>query len=83
MSNFFIKRLFFNHFCAGETRDEVQPLLRALQKRRIGAVLDYAAEADVLAEQPAEAKFKYNERAQDVVSARTFAYGGEGELNGV
>lgn len=42
-----LKQTFFGHFCAGESADEIQPKIDRLEASGIGAILDYAAEADV------------------------------------
>jgi hypothetical protein len=38
---------FFWSFCAGENASEIQPVIRSLSNAGIGAILDYAVEADV------------------------------------
>lgn len=38
---------FFSQFCAGEDSEDIKPSLARLRKAGIGAILDYAAEADV------------------------------------
>ena len=42
---------FFNHFCAGEDEVSIVPTINYLQNNGIGAILDYAAEADVVEEE--------------------------------
>ena len=42
-----LRQTFFGHFCAGETSAEVYPTLDRLRASGVGAILDYAAEADV------------------------------------
>jgi proline dehydrogenase len=39
-----IKNTIFNHFCGGETIDEVLIAMNTMNKRKVKAVLDYAAE---------------------------------------
>lgn len=42
-----VKPVFFDHFCAGETETELQPKVDFLAKNGIGAILDFAVEADI------------------------------------
>ena len=42
-----LKRSFFAQFVAGETAEEVQPVVDRMRAAGVGAILDYAAEADV------------------------------------
>eukprot|EP00644_Phytophthora_capsici_P007303 jgi/Phyca11/566837/estExt2_Genewise1.C_PHYCAscaffold_220534 len=66
-----LRSTFFGHFCAGEDVNEIRPVIRKLESAGIGAILDFAAEADV--EQPRD----LNGVDQNLVSARTYAYDGE------
>ncbi|KAF4039124.1 Proline dehydrogenase [Phytophthora infestans] len=66
-----LRATFFGHFCAGEDVNEIRPVIRKLETAGIGAILDFAAEADV--EQPRD----LNGVDQNLVSARTYAYDGE------
>jgi proline dehydrogenase len=72
-TNWILKKTFFAHFCAGESADDIQPVIKKLENAGIGAVLDYAAEADI-----AEAD---TTRREGVVSARTYDYTGEEECD--
>ncbi|RLN88717.1 hypothetical protein BBJ28_00015547 [Nothophytophthora sp. Chile5] len=67
----FLRSTFFGHFCAGQNVDEIRPVIAKLEQSGIGAILDFAAEADV--EQPRD----LNGVSQNLVSARTYAYDGE------
>ena len=42
-----VRPTFFNHFCAGTTEVDIKPVIQYLEGNGIGAILDYAAEADV------------------------------------
>ena len=42
-----IRASFFKHFCGGETECELMPVMDRLDRNGVGAILDYAAEADV------------------------------------
>lgn len=42
-----LRRTFFAHFCAGETQTELLPVIDRLRAAGVGAILDYAAEADL------------------------------------
>ncbi len=44
-----VRRTFFQHFCAGVDSEDIKPRLTQLKKSGVGAILDYAAEADVAA----------------------------------
>nr|AGT02657.1 proline dehydrogenase [Crithidia acanthocephali] len=41
-----VKKSFYNYFCAGENDQELRETIHKMAKSNIGAVLDYAAEAD-------------------------------------
>ena len=45
-----LRQTFFGHFCAGETAEEIQPVVHRLEDAGVGAILDFAAEADVEAD---------------------------------
>ncbi|OWZ03976.1 Proline oxidase [Phytophthora megakarya] len=66
-----LRGTFFGHFCAGQDVNEIRPVIKKLETSGIGAILDFAAEADV--EQPRD----LNGVDQNLVSARTYAYDGE------
>jgi proline dehydrogenase len=72
-TNWILKKTFFAHFCAGESSEDIKPVIAKLEKAGLGAVLDYAAEADV-----AEVD---ETRREGVVSARTYDYAGEAECD--
>ncbi|KAF5842605.1 FAD-linked oxidoreductase-like protein [Dunaliella salina] len=57
---FLVRHTFFNHFCAGENRAEVQTRMERLKHNNIGAILDYAAE-DVPASGAEDAKVHSNQ----------------------
>ncbi|KAL6762746.1 proline dehydrogenase/oxidase [Haematococcus lacustris] len=42
-----VRKSFFDHFCGGETSEEVWLTMRKLEQRGIGAILDFAAEDDM------------------------------------
>lgn len=37
---------FFDHFCGGETTEDIKPCVDRMMKQGVGSILDYAAEAD-------------------------------------
>jgi len=41
-----MKTTFYGHFCAGENRQQIQPVIEKLKKTGVGSILDYAAEND-------------------------------------
>eukprot|EP00730_Choanoeca_flexa_P001389 TRINITY_DN10613_c0_g1_i5.p1 TRINITY_DN10613_c0_g1~~TRINITY_DN10613_c0_g1_i5.p1 ORF type:complete len:578 (+),score=123.71 TRINITY_DN10613_c0_g1_i5:1225-2958(+) len=65
-----VKRTFFKHFCGGEDEHDLTATTAVLNKSGIGAIMDYAAEADLTAkpEAAAEIKAKASARAYDYVS---------------
>jgi len=69
ITNYILRKTFFAHFCAGEDSETIKPVIKKLESAGLGAVLDYAAEADI-PETPTE-------RKEGVVSARTYEYTGE------
>ena len=44
LTNSVLKHTFFRHFCGGEDRFDMLPLIQKLQMNNIGPILDYAAE---------------------------------------
>ncbi len=44
ITNAVMKHTFFRHFCAGEDRDDMKPVIEMLRMNNIGPILDYAAE---------------------------------------
>eukprot|EP00045_Choanoeca_perplexa_P008144 m.74701 g.74701 ORF g.74701 m.74701 type:complete len:556 (+) comp14373_c0_seq1:211-1878(+) len=65
-----VKRTFFKHFCGGETEADLTETTTILGRSGIGAIMDYAAEADLTAKPEAahEIKVKASARAYDYVS---------------
>ncbi|KAG5501922.1 hypothetical protein JKF63_04192 [Porcisia hertigi] len=55
--NVLVKKSFYDYFCAGENDQELRETVSKLSRNNIGAVLDYAAEADTegFAPEPGEA----------------------------
>ncbi|CAJ1936507.1 unnamed protein product [Cylindrotheca closterium] len=41
-----LKQTLYGHFCAGEDRERIQPVIDSLNSFGVGAILDYAAESD-------------------------------------
>ena len=74
-----LKPTLFAHFCAGETEAEVLPVMQRLKARGVGGILDYAAEADLVAEAPeppagAKAKSARESYADGAVQCRVYDY---------
>ena len=46
ITNSVMKHTFFRHFCAGEDRNDMKPVIDKLHLNNIGPILDYAAEND-------------------------------------
>ena len=46
-TQFVVRNSFFAHFCAGEDKAGIAPVVARLRGAGIGSILDYAAEADV------------------------------------
>jgi proline dehydrogenase len=46
ITDFFLKKTLFGHFCAGEDQKRIQPILKKLDESGIGSILDYAAESE-------------------------------------
>ena len=42
-----VRHTFFDHFCGGTSGASIQSTVNRLQQQNVGAILDYAAEADV------------------------------------
>jgi proline dehydrogenase len=84
ITNFILKRTFFAHFCAGEDGNEIGPVIQRLESSGVGAILDYAAEADVASNNTSTEATSTNDlsdRREGVVSARTYEYAGEEECD--
>jgi len=87
-----LRQTFFGHFCAGETDEEVARVVAKLEQSGIGGILDYAAEADVVVQQPGTdapagansamdaAEIERRDRT-GIHSARTYDYAGEAECD--
>ena len=89
--DYVVKKTFFGHFCAGETIEEVEPVVAHLGDSGVGAILDYAAENDV----PQDERMNNTqgpsiERLDDILvsrqraevhSARIYDYMGEQECD--
>ncbi|CAK4084831.1 unnamed protein product [Aphanomyces euteiches] len=65
-----LKKSFFGHFCAGENAQDIQPAIEKLRQAGIGAILDFAAEADV----EAEKKTELDGVSSNELQARTYDY---------
>ena len=59
-----VRHTFFAHFCGGTSGASIQSTVSRLQQQNVGAILDYAAEADV---DPTP--------KQGIISARSYEYG--------
>lgn len=70
ITNFFLKRTFFGHFCAGEDEKTIDPTVKRLQSGGVGSILDYAAESDVATDNDKDAK-KGPKTADDLVNIPT------------
>ena len=66
-----VKPIFFNHFCAGADETELQPKVSFLAKNGIGAILDFAAEADISS---ASEDDEVRKHRKGVESARVYDY---------
>ena len=42
-----MKGSFYGHFVAGEVKEEIKPKIELMEKFGVGAILDYAVEADM------------------------------------
>jgi hypothetical protein len=58
-----VRHTFFEHFCGGTSGESIQSTVSRLQQQNVGAILDYAAEADV---DPTP--------KQGIISARSYEY---------
>jgi hypothetical protein len=58
-----VRHTFFTHFCGGTSGASIQGTVARLQQQNVGAILDYAAEADV---DPTP--------KQGIISARSYEY---------
>lgn len=47
-TDYVLRKTFFGHFCAGEDTSDMGPTINMLEGAGIGAILDYAAEADIV-----------------------------------
>ena len=75
---FFIHPTFFSHFCAGETEDTIRPTVDFLKHNGVGAILDYAAEADI--EEDGDEGGNENDK-EEYPSARVYRYSTERECD--
>ena len=88
---FFVHPTFFSHFCAGEGEESIKPTVQWLKTNKIGAILDYAAEADI-EEEDKQPELPSSETtnillntnspvAQHYPTARTYQYSTEKECD--
>ncbi len=42
-----MKSSFYGHFVAGEKKEDIKPRIEAMEKFGVGAIFDYAVEADI------------------------------------
>lgn len=42
-----MKGTFYGHFVAGELKEEIKPKISLMERFGVGAILDYAVEADM------------------------------------
>jgi proline dehydrogenase len=68
----FLKRTFFGHFCAGEDTNDIHPVIERFDKNGIGSILDYAAESDIT-EDTMELLGELTEEERDI-KVRTYNY---------
>lgn len=73
LTNFVVGNTFYKQFVAGPDAERIKPRLEYLQSNGIHAILDYAAEDDVQAEEGPKSR----EAPQNTVVARTYSYEGE------
>lgn len=71
-----MKSTIFGHFCAGENTKEIEPTVKHLDENGIGAILDYAAEADVI-KQPVSTHKLVQHPLNDHVTSRIYEYTNE------
>jgi len=45
LTHLLLRKTFFEHFCAGESSQDIVPRMKELQNYNVGGILDYAAEA--------------------------------------
>mmetsp|Transcript_60734 Transcript_60734/g.113531 ORF Transcript_60734/g.113531 Transcript_60734/m.113531 type:complete len:576 (-) Transcript_60734:551-2278(-) len=80
LTHFLLRKTFFDHFCAGETSQEIVPRMHDLRKYNVGGILDYAAEAKD-GELPETVKPTEEVTEEEIVgapkSSRGFDYEGE------
>ena len=78
ITDYALRKTFFGHFCAGQDTSDMGPTIRMLENAGIGAILDYAAEADIVEDEirpltPPEVQIKsrvYDYYNEDICDAR-------------
>ena len=68
-----VRRTFFKHFCAGIDGQDIKPTVARLRESGVGAILDYAAEADVNAAAAAAVASASDEEAACDANAQLIA----------
>ncbi|VDO86516.1 unnamed protein product [Haemonchus placei] len=63
-----LKSTFFGHFVAGESREEVEPVVARLKQFGVKSILDYSVESDLSSEQAVE-KAKSSQLAAEIAPA--------------
>eukprot|EP01134_Creolimax_fragrantissima_P006827 CFRG6827T1 len=76
-TNRLMEYTFYGHFCGGETSFDVEKTIRLLKTANVGAILDYAAEADVSEDLVDQEQDLPGGVSQDEIVARTYNYENE------
>ena len=75
ITDFFLEKSFYGHFCAGKDTEEIKTVVWKLDKNGIGSILDYAAEADI-ADDPLDVIENQTNAERNIV-ARVYDYKNE------
>lgn len=76
-----LKATFFGHFCAGEDRERIKPVIQKLKDAGVGSILDYAAEDDGPIEGINNVEQSDNSRDGMIITAREYDYESEAQCD--
>lgn len=76
-----LKATLYGHFCAGEDREKIRPVIKNLRDAGVGSILDYAAENDEPVDGMAGVESGPRTPDRKIVTAREYDYESEAQCD--